>query len=72
MSNRARVIVLFALLLVGVTSMMAAPDHDIEYIYYTDATKTVECGWRYLSCHGGVWSDGCRTAWYDVIHYEPC
>lgn len=72
MTNRARILVLFALLLVGATSMMAAPDHDIEWTYYTDASKTEECGWKILTCGGGVYSGGCRTAWYDIYHWPPC
>jgi hypothetical protein len=71
MSNRVRVLVLFALLLVGVTSMMALPDHEIEYTYYTDATKTVECGWRIISC-SGVYSSGCRTAFYTIDQGMDC
>lgn len=72
MSNRTRTIVLFALLMLAATSMMAAPDHDIEYTYYTDATKTVECGYRILFCGGGTWSSGCRTSWYTVYHGPQC
>lgn len=72
MTNRTRILVLFALLLVGVTSMMAAPDHDIEYTYYTDSSLTVECGGKIISCGGGVYRWGCQTAWYTIYHWPPC
>lgn len=72
MSNRTRILVLFALLLVGATSMMAAPDHDIEWTYYTDSSKTEECGWKILTCGGGVYGAGCRTPWYTIYHWPPC
>ena len=72
MSNRTRIFVLFAMLLMAATSMMAAPDHDIEYFYYTDASKTEQCGYRILFCGGGQYSEGCRTSFYDVYHGPQC
>lgn len=72
MKNRTRILVLIALLAVGATSLVAAPDHDIEYTYYTDATKTEECGYRIIFCFGGSASGGCRTIWYTIYHYPPC
>lgn len=72
LSKRTRILVLFALLLVGTTSLMAAPDHDIEYTYYTDSTYTVECGWKIIACYGGVYGEGCRTPWYTIYHWPPC
>ncbi|HYH08938.1 MAG TPA: hypothetical protein VEK11_17935 [Thermoanaerobaculia bacterium] len=71
MRKRIRMFVLLALVLVGATSMMALPDHEIEYTYYTDASKTEECGWRIISC-SGVYSGGCRTAFYTIYHGMDC
>lgn len=71
MSSRTRIFVMFALLLLGATSMIAGGDHDIEFTYYTDSSKNVSCGWRLLTCDGGVYWGGCRTEWYDIYHYPP-
>jgi hypothetical protein len=49
----------------------ACPSQTIEYTYYTDATKTVECGWRIITCYCGGGSGGCRTAYY-TIDWSDC
>ena len=53
-------------------SSYACPSQEIEITYYTDASKTVECGLRIIPCNCGspyVW--GRQTA-YRTISYEAC
>jgi hypothetical protein len=38
-------------------------------IYYTDATKTVECGWL-DAC--SITSEGCQTDYYTMYMYRCC
>ncbi len=45
------------------TSIVAAPPHQIWRTYYTDSTKTVECGYMNQHCSGTTYS-GCWTQWY--------
>jgi hypothetical protein len=71
MANRIRVIGLLLLLLVGVTSLMAMPDHEVYTTFYTDGTYATECGWRFVSCHG-IYRDGCVTAYYVTEDGDPC
>ncbi len=75
--NRA-VLTLLALMLVwGSFTVMtprvhACSPNDVETIYYTDATYTVECGYRFLFCNcGGAYSSGCVTPYRSVNSY-PC
>ncbi len=42
----------------------ACPPHEIETTYYTDASKTVECGWKIITCGCGVYQEGCVTSYY--------
>ena len=44
MTRRIRVFLLLALLLVGGGSLLAMPDHEVFFEYYTDAT------WRRKAC----------------------
>ncbi|HEX8411783.1 MAG TPA: hypothetical protein VF883_23245 [Thermoanaerobaculia bacterium] len=71
MTRRIRIIGLLVLLLVGTTSLVALPDHEIFYTYYTDATYTVECGYRYVTC-SGVYSSGCRTTYVVIEQGADC
>jgi hypothetical protein len=48
----------------------ACPPTDIEYTYYTDASKTVVCGWKYITCYCSVTSDGCQTPYYDIQWWD--
>lgn len=53
-------------------SSYACPSQEIEITFYTDASKTVECGGRIIPCNCGttyVW--GRQTA-YRTTSYEPC
>lgn len=49
----------------------ACPSNQIEYTYYTDASMTVECGWRIITCYCGGGSGGCRTEFY-TIDWTEC
>ncbi len=75
--NRA-VLTLLALMLVwGSFTVMTPKVHacspnDAEIIYYTDASKTVECGYKYIFCYcGGTYSEGCVTPYRNTYSY-PC
>jgi hypothetical protein len=68
---RIRIAGLALLVLLGVSSLMAMPDHETEFDYYTDATKTVECGYKFVTCHGIIRS-GCQTQWYDFYDLGDC
>jgi hypothetical protein len=52
-------------------SASACPSSTIEYTYYTDASMTVECGWRIITCYCGGGSGGCRTPYY-TIDWSEC
>ena len=44
----------------------------LETYYYSDATKTVQVGFKYEdSCNHQQWQDGIETPYYTVIKY-PC
>jgi len=68
--------VLFAAFILVVGSLVVIPDShacppsDIEYTYYTDASKTVQCGWKYITCYCSVTSSGCVTSFYDITYWE--
>ena len=71
MTRRIRVLMLLALLVLGATSLVAAPDHEIYIEYYTDGTYTDLCGERYILCTG-IYQWGCRTAYYLVWDGMEC
>lgn len=71
MANRIRIIGLLLLLLVGATSLMAMPDHEVYITYYTDATYTEECGYKWVLCYG-IFRDGCVTAYYVAEDGPDC
>ena len=48
----------------------ACPTQEVETIYYTDASKTVECGFRLIYCCGS-YQTGCVTPYYDR-YTSPC
>ena len=50
----------------------ACPSRMIEITYYTDATKTVECGYKIIPCNcGGTATGGTQTRFY-TIEYDDC
>lgn len=50
----------------------ACPSQEIEITYFTDATKTVECGGRIIPCScANTASWGCSTR-YRTVSYNPC
>ena len=71
MTRRIRVLVLLALLAMGGASLFALPDHEVYIEYYTDATYTVLCGERWVTC-SGIYSSGCRTAYYVAYDGDDC
>jgi hypothetical protein len=50
----------------------ACPSQEIEITFYTDASKTVECGYRIIPCNcSRTYQSGCSTA-YRTTSYNPC
>lgn len=49
----------------------ACPPNEVDTTYYTDASKTVECGYRIISCSCHVYSEGCHTAYFTTDSF-PC
>ena len=71
MTRRIRISLLLVLLVVGGTSLFAAPDHEIWWEYYTDSSKTVLCGEKWNIC-GAIGGYGCRTPYYVIYNGGPC
>ena len=71
MTRRIRIFMLLGLLVLGATSLVAAPDHEIWWEYYTDATYTELCGEKWNIC-GSIGGYGCRTSYVIVYSGGPC
>ena len=71
MTRRIRVFLLLALLLVGGGSLLAMPDHEVFFEYYTDATYSELCGERWVLCYG-IYSLGCRTSYVVIYDGDDC
>ncbi len=71
MTRKIRIWMLLALLAVGATSLFALPPNEVDWEYYTDASKTVLCGEKILFCNGHVWKWGTATPYYYSWSY-PC
>jgi hypothetical protein len=72
MKQRIRLLVVLAMLVIGATSLVAAPDHAFYVTYYTDATYTVECGYWYYTCFGSPVRSGCQTAYSVYEDWGDC
>jgi hypothetical protein len=66
--NRALLTILAIIMVWGSFTAILAPEahacspNTVETTYYTNASKTVECGFRILFCNcGGTFSSGCVT-----------
>lgn len=66
----AVVLVLTALALATPAPTNACPSNEVETFYYTDASKTVQCGYRLVYCCG-IYSEGCVTSYY-IRYTYPC
>jgi hypothetical protein len=51
-------------------TVQACPPQQIEYTYYTDATYTVSCGSKIITCSCGVYPSGCVTNYYTIDWYD--
>lgn len=69
--KRLRIIGLLVLITAGATSLMANPDYELIYTYYTDATLTTVCGHKYIMC-SGISQSGCVTEWGTVDQGDEC
>lgn len=52
-------------------STTAAPSYMTETIYYSNAAKTTEVGYRFRNCTGRITTYGTVTIYKEVIS-EPC
>jgi hypothetical protein len=66
---RALLTLLAIVMVWGSLTFMLVPDANAcsptttEITYYTNASLTVECGYKIIACHcGGTFSSGCVTA----------
>jgi len=71
MTRRIRIWMLLGLLVLGATSLVAIPPHEIWWEYYTDNTYTELCGEKWNIC-GHVGGYGCRTAYYIIYQGGDC
>lgn len=67
MAKRIRLIGLLVLLVVGASSLMAMPDHEVYTEFYTDGTYSVQCGYRWVTCSGIIRS-GCQNTGFSVTY----
>jgi hypothetical protein len=58
-----RLFVALLLLSAGLAHLTAGPPYQYWRTYYTDATRTVECGYANVACNGTTYS-GCFTSEY--------
>ena len=78
LKNRALLTLLAIVMVWGSLTFVLVPEahacspNDVETYYYTDATYTVQCGYRFLACNcGGVYSWGCVTP-FKSVQSCPC
>lgn len=71
MVRKIRFGILVVLLLLGATSLIANPDYEIYYDYYTDATLTTHCGYWYITCTGMI-RGGCQTEYATMETGPEC
>jgi len=77
LSSRIRVALLALMILLPVTS---APSPKASAVvacvwytrvqYYTDASKTTQCGLRYYMCDGELAESGCVTEYVTLTHCD--
>lgn len=73
MKIRTRLVLLMCLVVLGAAvSLYAGPIRESTTFYFTDATKTVQCGDREIFCSGLIVYDGCHTAWYTIYYGDYC
>lgn len=71
MTKRIRIALLLVLLLAGTTSLLANPDYEVYVTYYTDATYTTMCGYKWALCWGIV-HNGCVTPYWTEEYGPAC
>jgi hypothetical protein len=53
------------------TTTDARPANEVETYYFSDASKTVEVGYRWLDCYGHIYKWGTTSRFFDRFQY-PC
>ena len=53
------------------SNLSTAAGYMVEWTYYSDASHTVDVGWKLRTCNGKIYKGGTQTAYYDVFS-EPC
>jgi hypothetical protein len=71
MAKNIRVLSLLVLLLLGATSLISGPRYSSSFEYYTDATYTEMCGWKYVAC-SYIHREGCVTEFVIVYPEGEC
>jgi hypothetical protein len=67
MAKRIRLIGLLLLLVLGASSLLAMPDHEVYTEFYPDGTYGEPCGYRWVTCHGII-REGCQNTGYSVTY----
>lgn len=66
-----RAAVVLLILAFGIFDLAAGNPWEYERTYYTDATKTTECGHKSTWCNGSI-TTGTVTSYYDTEYIWPC
>ena len=67
----ARVTVVLLVLALGIFELAAGNPWEYERWYYTDATKTTQCGYKSVWCNGS-YATGCVTSYHNTEYIWPC
>jgi hypothetical protein len=65
-----RIVLLLALLSLSLYLVAGSPYQYTRY-YYTDASRTVQCGEKTVTCTGST-HQGCYSSYYEDIYDAPC
>ena len=71
MARKLRLLIIAALSLLGTTSVTSGPRYSSSFEYYTDATYTEMCGWKYVGC-SFIDREGCVTEYVIVYPEGEC
>jgi hypothetical protein len=66
-----RATVVLLILAFGIFDLAAGNPWQYERTYFTDASKTTECGHKSAWCAGST-STGCNTIYYETEYVWPC
>lgn len=65
-----RTVLMLTLLAVSLYLMAGSP-YQYTRFYYTDASRTTQCGETMVTCSNS-YHEGCRTNYYEDVYDAPC